>query len=114
MSTKQYAICDREAWDKFRDHFCPYNGSHYIELANGRLLVLGFFHKEENALEFENRPGIDVLPDAFETTGILKQHHAEQLLELLPPDADTSNISMLAIARGAAQRHRLMKLRTWL
>ena len=108
--TKLYAICDRAAYDKFKDYFCPQHGSHYIELQSGKLLVIAFFHKEENEIVFANLPGVTPLPDAFFTSGTLAKEHAEQLAEL----GITESSSMLDVARAAGARHPLMKLRSWL
>jgi len=108
--TKIYAICDREAYAKFKDHFCPQNGSHYIELESGRVLVLAFFHKEENEHAFSMLAGVDVLPDAFFSDGRLQAEHAEELSELGLPESPTT----FHVAKAAAKRHPLMKLRSWL
>jgi hypothetical protein len=108
--TKIYAICDRKAYEEFKDNFCPMHGSHYIDLPSGRLLVLGFFHKEENEIAFAVKEGVEILPDPFfSSSKNLEPSHIEELRDLGVSESST----ILDVGRAAAARHPLMKLRAW-
>ena len=104
-----YYIADKEKWNSSIDVFHPNLGSHYIDLPDGRILVSCHFPESEASQEhWESLEGVERLPHpTFEASVPIKRSHALALGHLGIKEFDT----VLHVARAAAKRHPLMKLR---
>jgi hypothetical protein len=108
--TKLYAICSKQAYEKTISLFHYQHGSHFLDLPDGRVFVMGVFGDEFGESEFCAMPGVEVLPDPMlQGNQELKPEHAQALAHL-KPEGNT----VLHAARSAGAVHPLMKLRSFM
>jgi hypothetical protein len=100
-------IVPKATWEAKKDYFCPFTGSHFIELDATTILVSTSFHKEENEEDWLALPDVDALPHpAYEGRTPLKASHVQKLAGLGIKNGDT----VLDVANKAASKNPGMQI----
>ncbi len=111
-------VCPAEVWNEHLEHFHPTQGSHYIDLGDGMMLVATDFTNEDSQELWENHAAVAPLPHpTFEGTATLKAHVADATkkfsakhlgylasIGVMPED------SVLDVSRKARAIHPLVKI----
>ena len=108
--TRVYAICTKEAHERLKNCFHPQYGSHYIDLPDGRILLMANFNDEAGEVLFTSDDQVETLPDPyFAGNQPLEAKHLSAVAHL-----GLEGNTVLHLARAAGKMHPLMKLRPWM
>ena len=117
----RYYLCEQKTWAESVGLFDSRDGSHYVDLPDGKILVCASFRDAAAQSKWESHPNVSALPDpAFEGTASLNAPEHVSLRHLFgdqqkkssPSSADYSQKTVLDVAREVGKIHPLMKLRS--
>lgn len=111
---KQYFITTKEFAEKHAHCFCPKDGSHFIDLPSGEILIAVNFHSEATEEHWHGMAGPgahEPLPHPmWDGNEPIKPHHHDKLKHL--GGLSTMKAPTVHdVAHHAGQRHPLMRLR---
>jgi hypothetical protein len=113
-------LTNLETWAAHKEKFHPQEGSHYIDLPDGSILVAASFSDEASELRWESHKNVHALPDpSMEGNVPLSASHHAALRHLFDDDKSAKGPSranfepktVLDVAKVVGSIHPQMRIR---